>query len=567
MNVSFGARKVMDIAVLIPAFEPDNRLVGLVEALSASAVAAIVVINDGSGPQHDRYFQAVKSLPKVHLLEHAVNLGKGAALKFGINYALCAFPHHWGVVTADADGQHSPEDVFKVAQRLCAEPHKLVLGVRTFGKTVPFRSRLGNHLTSAVMYLSTGQRIADTQTGLRGIPHSLMQRLLRVPGTGYEFELGMLIICKHSSQPMVQENIQTIYIDRNSSSHFNPVLDSLRIYFTLFRFSIVSILTALLDNSIFYLMLNCSLGVGLAQIAGRLAAIAFNYPAGRKAVFLSQQRHRTVFPKYLLSVIGSGLISYALIRFLSSNLFLGVLPAKIIAESILFVFNFAVQRDFVFMRHEDQSTSTDWDRYYSATPATAKITRRYTGAVLLSTLERLKQIGRREIDLVAELGGANSCFIDGIVAGIKPTTYHVIDNNQFGLSLLKERRLECPDLVLHTRDVLASPIDLQVDVAFSVGLIEHFDQQGTRQAILAHFDILRAGGYAIISFPTPTLLYRTARWFAELLHLWNFPDERPLCREEVLKAISERGEVIYEKMLWPLVFTQRLIVARNARSI
>src|SRR6478609_1814640 len=97
-----GAGTAMDIAVLIPAFEPDNSLMSLVEALSRSAVAAIVVIDDGSGPQHNRYFEAVKILPKVHLLKHAVNLGKGAALKFGINYALCAFPHHRGIVTADA---------------------------------------------------------------------------------------------------------------------------------------------------------------------------------------------------------------------------------------------------------------------------------------------------------------------------------------------------------------------------------------------------------------------------------------------------------------------------------
>lgn len=555
----------MDLAVLIPAFEPDNTLVTLVEALSASAVAAIVVVNDGSGPRYEQRFEALKNLPKVHLLKHAVNLGKGAALKSGINYVLCAFPDHCGVVTADADGQHHPEDILKVARRLCAEPQKLVLGVRDFGGTVPLRSRVGNQLTKAIMYVVTGQRIADTQTGLRGIPQSLMQRLLRVPGTGYEFELEMLIISKHNSQPMVQENIQTIYIGRNTSSHFNPVLDSLRIYFTLFRFSIVSILTAILDNSVFYAALRCSLGVGLAQITGRLAAIAFNYSAGRKAVFLSHQRHRAVFPKYLLSVIGSGVVSYALIRFLSSNLSIGILPAKVIAESILFLFNFAVQRDFVFMRREDPSTATDWDKYYSSTPVTAKVTRRYTGAVLVSILEHLKQAGRHKIDRIAELGGANSCFIDRIVAAIKPAAYHVIDNNQFGLNLLKKRELQCPDLVLHNRNVLECSPDLQVDVAFSVGLIEHFDRQGTRRAVLAHFDMLRAGGYAIISFPTPTLLYRVARWFAELLHLWNFPDERPLHREEVLKAISERGEVIHEKMMWPLVFTQRVVVARLAQ--
>jgi hypothetical protein len=87
---------------------------------------------------------------------------------------------------------------------------------------------------------------------------------------------------------------------------------------------------------------------------------------------------------------------------------------------------------------------------------------------------------------------------------------------------------------------------------------------GTRRAILAHFDILKPGGYAIISFPTPTLLYRTARGITEMLGLWRFPDERPLENAEVLRTVAERGDVIFEKTLWPLVFTQRFIVARKA---
>ncbi len=346
----------MEIAVLIPAFEPDDRLVSLVEWLSASPFAAVVVINDGSGPRYDQYFDAVQTLPKVHLLRHAVNLGKGAALKAGLNHVLCACPECRGVVTADADGQHHPEDILKVAQRLYANPRKLVLGVRDFSSTVPLRSRLGNQLTRAIMYLVTGQDISDTQTGLRGIPRSLMLRLLKIPAIGYQFELEMLITCKHNCRAIVEETIRTIYIDGNDSSHFNPLLDSIRIYFTLFRFSIISIFTAILDNVTFYFMLRSSVALGLAQITGRLAALLFNYSASRKAVFLSHQSHRKLFPKYLCVVIGSGLVSYGLIRYLTSSLSFSVIPAKLLVESTLFVFNFAVLRDFVFTKHRDNDS-------------------------------------------------------------------------------------------------------------------------------------------------------------------------------------------------------------------
>lgn len=344
----------MKIAAIIPVFEPDDRFVRLVEVLSLSPIDAVIVVNDGSGPEYDQSFELVKGIAKVHFVNHAKNLGKGAALKSGFEYALSAFPDHFGVVTADADGQHDSEDILKVARRLCSGPYALVLGVRNFGHAVPLRSRLGNQLTRVVVSVITGQRITDTQTGLRGIPRSLMPLLVSVPSNGYEFESEMLICCQRSAHPIREEPIRTIYVDGNKSSHFNPVLDSLKIYFTLFRFTISAILSALLDNLVFYLVLRCSFGLGFAQIAGRIASMTLNYSAGRRAVFLSRQPHRRVFPKYLLLVGVSGFTSFALIRILTSKFSINPLSAKLGAESMLFAFNFVVQRKFVF--RGDQSS-------------------------------------------------------------------------------------------------------------------------------------------------------------------------------------------------------------------
>jgi putative flippase GtrA len=337
----------VNVAAIIPAFEPDAKLVRLVGILSESPVAAIIVVNDGSGIEYDRYFDLLRRSPRVHLVDHVMNLGKGAALKSGISHALSAFPGHLGMVTADADGQHDPEDILTVAQRLCSEPEALILGVRTFGRTVPLRSRLGNRLTRSIVSVLTGQCITDTQTGLRGIPTSLAKLLLEVPANGYEFESEMLIACQQGGYRIREEKIRTIYLDGNKSSHFNPVLDSLKIYLTLFRFGICSILSALLDNVVFVLMLG-SWGLGVAQIAGRLASVALNYSLGRRAVFLSQQRHRAALPKYLLLVVISGFASYTFIRLLTSKFPIGAVPAKLMAESALFFFNFIVQREFVF---------------------------------------------------------------------------------------------------------------------------------------------------------------------------------------------------------------------------
>jgi SAM-dependent methyltransferase len=162
---------------------------------------------------------------------------------------------------------------------------------------------------------------------------------------------------------------------------------------------------------------------------------------------------------------------------------------------------------------------------------------------------------------IIEIGGANSCFMDRILRETGCRTYDVVDNNQYGLDLLERRA--GGKVGLHLRSVLDLTPDMQADLVFSVGLVEHFDTADTRRAVLAHFDVLRPGGTAIITFPTPTLLYRATRRLIEAVGMWGFPDERPLEAAEVIAAIRQRGEVLEQRILWPLVLTQGFVVARK----
>jgi SAM-dependent methyltransferase len=166
---------------------------------------------------------------------------------------------------------------------------------------------------------------------------------------------------------------------------------------------------------------------------------------------------------------------------------------------------------------------------------------------------------------VVEIGGANSCFIDAILAEFRPSSYEVVDTNEYGLSLLRQRFPRSTALGLHRESVLALPPSISgADIVFSVGLVEHFDPRGTARAVQAHLQAVRPGGLVLITFPTPTWLYRVARWALEALGLWKFPDERPLRPEEVRRAIySAGGEVLEERTLWPLVLTQHAMVARR----
>jgi glycosyltransferase involved in cell wall biosynthesis len=110
-----------------PAYKPGGALLTLVSDLLDRGVEAIIVVNDGSGPEFDGCFAAIAVHDRVFVVHHAVNLGKGAALKSGMNYAAVRFRACLGFVTADADGQHSPEDILRVADRLRANSNALVI--------------------------------------------------------------------------------------------------------------------------------------------------------------------------------------------------------------------------------------------------------------------------------------------------------------------------------------------------------------------------------------------------------------------------------------------------------
>ena len=237
------------LCVLIPAWQPDAALLSLVTDLSRRGFGTLLVIDDGSRldgspgqrstPACEPIFAQIAKLPGVELERHATNLGKGRALKTGFHRLLEERGHVLGVVTADADGQHTPEDIEKVARALLSSNPRPVLGSRCFEHGVPWRSRLGNTLTRAIFGLLTGTRLADTQTGLRGFPLALLPELLTLGGERYEDEMTVLAHLCRSGRTPLEVPITTVYLDNNRASHFHPVWDSVRIYLVLFRYLFV----------------------------------------------------------------------------------------------------------------------------------------------------------------------------------------------------------------------------------------------------------------------------------------------------------------------------------------
>ena len=140
-------------AVLIPAYEPDEKLIELVAELKRRGFE-IVVVDDGSGEKYSDIFSAVKD--NAHIITLPKNCGKGAALKAGMGYIEQNLPQCEGFITCDADGQHKVEDVIRVNQRLEAG-EKFVLTLRQKRKGIPLRSKVGNTMSRVVYALLTNR--------------------------------------------------------------------------------------------------------------------------------------------------------------------------------------------------------------------------------------------------------------------------------------------------------------------------------------------------------------------------------------------------------------------------
>ncbi|GGQ50114.1 glycosyltransferase [Couchioplanes azureus] len=223
--------------VLLPAYQPGHRLLELAGGLRAArAGVSVVVVDDGSGPAAAPVLTAAAELGCT-VLSHLANRGKGAALKTGFRHIAAAHPAR-AVVCADADGQHSVDDVLRVGDRTRATG-RAVLGVRRFAH-MPLRSRVGNTATQLLFRAATGRRVGDTQTGLRGFPADLLGWLGSVPGEGFDYEMNVLLYASRRGLTFDEVTIATTYLDDNASSHFDAVGDATRIYWPLLRFAVSS---------------------------------------------------------------------------------------------------------------------------------------------------------------------------------------------------------------------------------------------------------------------------------------------------------------------------------------
>lgn len=342
------------IAVLIPAFEPDQHLLSLVAEIKQDNKlndSPLVIVDDGSEEQ--KIFCQLKKQynSELTILHHAQNKGKGGALKTGFAYIIKNMPEVAGIATLDADGQHEVSDLKECLAAF--EPGKLVLGVRNFDQNVPWRSRFGNQLTSFLVKKTTGGDFQDTQTGLRVIPVNYAERCLAFPANDYAFEFDMLLAAKSNGLTIKQVKISTVYEEGNPTSHFHVLRDSFKIYWRFAKFAASSLSSAAIDLLAFVLLARFlfqgNRQASLAVLTARFLSGGYNYLLNRHIVFAQAGQH-TVLKYISLAVVQACLaaaLTGLLVAVFSASLNLETV-LKVLVDLVLFIFSYQVQKRWIF---------------------------------------------------------------------------------------------------------------------------------------------------------------------------------------------------------------------------
>lgn len=343
------------MTILIPALEPDNRMIVLIRELREDPRLNIVVVDDGSGPEYTEIFKQAEQLGCT-VLTHEKNLGKGQALKTGFAYIEYHTDENEGVVTADSDGQHLPCDIMRICAELKYKSNEIVLGVRKFVGTVPLKSAFGNWFSRKLFAMANGEEILDTQTGLRGFPTELLNWLQSIKGGHFEYEMNMLLGAKNEGIRLSQVDIETVYIAGNKSTHFRPLQDSISIMLPFFKFCASGLVSALVDYSMLFLVNWLTNNLFVSVVLSRATSSGINFAMNKFLVFGSGARRRTgaELAQYYALVVVLMLANYMILNFFSGTVHLNLFWSKVLTEIILFGVSYTVQHKVIFKikKHE-----------------------------------------------------------------------------------------------------------------------------------------------------------------------------------------------------------------------
>ena len=262
------------------------------------------------------------------------------------------------MIQCDCDGQHDIEDIDRCAKLLRQNPQKFILGVRDFSdKSIPLRSRFGNHCTSFVFKVFCGLDLKDTQSGLKGIPASFIPALMETPGERFEYASSALLETKKQGMEILQFPIHTIYINGNETSHFNPLIDSVRIYSLILKYMMSSLSSFIVDIVLYSIFISLMRDISTeyyiiaSTYLAKIFSCAYGYVINKKLVFQSRGESAVTAIKFFSLCVAQSTCSGFVTRELVFCTQWNEVFCKIMVDTLLFFVSFQIQNRWVF-RHK-----------------------------------------------------------------------------------------------------------------------------------------------------------------------------------------------------------------------
>jgi len=256
--------------VVIPAFNEARTIREVVTAVRRQDVDRIIIVDDGSTDATATRIRALETedgaAPRLELIRHRTNRGKGFALASGIARALACGGQH--IVTIDADGQHCSGDIPRLERAAVCAPEAIVIAARTEARdAAPPLRRFANEVADFWISWACGRRIEDTQSGFRLYPAAVLAGLSVRPrrNAGFAFETELLIDGVAAGAEIRSVPIMTRYLPDRRLSHYRPWRDT---------WSIIRLVGAkLLSRGMYPTGLLRSLGRGSGSAKGGTTAL------------------------------------------------------------------------------------------------------------------------------------------------------------------------------------------------------------------------------------------------------------------------------------------------------
>jgi glycosyltransferase involved in cell wall biosynthesis len=208
----------MKIVIVIPGLNEEKYIATVLKKVTSLGLP-VMYVDDGSVDSSP----AIASEYTQHVLHHELNLGKGAALKTGCEYAFNELNAD-AVIFMDSDNQHDPKELPRFT-KLLEDGAPLVYGVRKMGSDMPMLRFLGNKIASIWLNMLFGAYVPDIPSGYKAMTRATYESI-KWQSTGYEVEAEIAARSAQQHIPFKVLEIQSIYLDTDKGM---TLLDAIRV--------------------------------------------------------------------------------------------------------------------------------------------------------------------------------------------------------------------------------------------------------------------------------------------------------------------------------------------------